>query len=292
VVSGEVRSSMTLCRWCGMQSDDDTVCSWCSRPLPAPAIPASVSFPAPSAPAPRRRISPWPWIAISFVLISLVAVLAFKMGADRQRPVAQSIPASRLADNRPQAQPAAPVATQPTYQTLPPPIQYQNDQPPPIQIHAPPATQPSSGDLPDAKASDASDLQKEQDKADLAKKVAAIREAAKAYNDMLANFESFPAEYQMTADREMSMVMGAAANGVQGRVQMTRTNAMQRKLHEISDQLNSLFKKVLDDKIGQELFQRGPFATARNANVRREFTNAFDEAAKIVESFPYLLARQ
>jgi len=67
---------------------------------------------------------------------------------------------------------------------------------------------------------------------------------------------------------------------------------MQRKLHEISDQLNSLFKKVLDDKIGQELFQRGPFATARNANVRREFTNAFDEAAKIVESFPYLLARQ
>jgi hypothetical protein len=134
------------------------------------------------------------------------------------------------------------------------------------------------------------DQQRELQNAATANKIALIKDAAKAYNEMLARFESFPSQYQQTADDEVELVLGSISAGA-GQVKTPRTDAMQKKLLETSNSLNELYNKVMDTAEGKELYSKGPLASARNARMRRIHTNVFEQAAKIVESFPYLLAR-
>ena len=137
--------------------------------------------------------------------------------------------------------------------------------------------------------------QKELDKAkELEMQVTAIKNAAQRYNEILAKFEFLPAQYQQIADDELDQATGAvfaSPGSGGGKLRMPRTEAMEKKIKETSETLNDLYKKAMASSNGTVLYTKGPYATARNSNVRRDGTNVFDLAAKIVESFPYLLAR-
>ena len=257
----------------------------------------------------QSRPAPWGWITGLAASVIIVGFLAYNLGANGQKPVVKEIPlvighsqpALRLANISPSDSPYVANSVQgdsldqPTgessAQSSPQEASSQSDLLSPSPwltqrvtnpTNSSPATPPTEFDV-------QADQQTEFEKSITARKAAAIREDVKAYNDALADFETFPAQYQEVADLELQRSMGRATAG--SKYARKGTIAMDRTLHEKADALNLLFDKVMGTQMGRELYIRGPLAIARNSRTRREPSTAFEEAARIVESFPYLVER-
>lgn len=123
--------------------------------------------------------------------------------------------------------------------------------------------------------------------------IAEVRDAAVRYNELLATLEDFPARYQSVSDEEVEILIAQGMAGGNGttRSRMRRSNKMREDLLAASDDLNQLWKKVMESSEGRRLFSQGRTAVARNRSMRRAHTNVFDEAARLVESFPYIVSR-
>ena len=312
---------MTKCYWCGMESDDELKCSWCKHTRPIEFKPVPDSGDPNGAPVVEPKVDwasheksgpKWGRILGSVALVAVVAAVAFSIGANSKQPVVQ-VTSPKVAFRAHAPKLDKPILENPapdSSRDLGAPIvessvdragltlEEAGDEAPEILTPSPWLNQafsnptnvsPSSPPIASTEFDVAADNQTQFERDATARKIAAIKEDAKAYNEALAEFESFPSQYQHVADSEIGRSRGSDTS--ESRYTTGGTRAMAQKLRETSDALSLLLDKVMGNKLGRDLFMKGPQAIAKFPHIMRIHTNAFDEAAKVVESFPYLVPR-